>query len=198
MPKAGLIVGAGSKEETLLARTMRAVAEIITFSAQNDAEPRAVVVGPERDIMLWMGDSEFPSWALTSQENPPFAGPAAAIAAGMKALPNTADYVMILACDMPHAPLLAAQLAEGFEKCAPEEGIMAKDSGKLQPLAGIYPRAQLQRVLDEAAAAHRLNNASVFSVLDSVKTIECIVPPGTTADIDTWQDAQEQGISAAQ
>lgn len=191
VPKAALMVD----DETLLARTLRAVSEVIDPELELAARPCAAVVGPKEDISSWLGTAQFPAWAKQAQENPPHAGPAAGVAAGLSALDGRADFVLVLACDMPHSPLLAALLAGALEANAPDEGVMAVDSGQNQPLAAIYPRAALQRAVDEASAAHRLNNASVFSLLASVKFTECAVPPGTAADIDTWEDAAEQGVS---
>lgn len=197
VPKAALLVGEELQRETLLARTLSAAAEVIDSQGAANGEALAAVVAPAQDLQDWLGEAKFPRWARQTQEDPPFSGPAAAIAAGLKVLAPDADYVLILACDMPHSPLVAALLAGAVENCAPDEGVMAVDAGKHQPLAGLYPKAPLQRSVDEAAAAHRLNNASVFSLLASVKNKECAVPPGTTADIDTWEDAQQQGIARA-
>ncbi|WP_313902478.1 NTP transferase domain-containing protein [Arthrobacter sp. KBS0703] len=63
---------------------------------------RIVVVGPE--------PADLPAGILSCREDPPFAGPAAAIAAGLAGLrraraadEDDAALVLVLACDMPRA-----------------------------------------------------------------------------------------------
>lgn len=75
-----------------------------------------VVVGP--DVPGGSESTQLPVGVLRAREEPVFAGPAAAIAAGLAALknsPSTPPWTLVLACDMPHASrgvgLLLAALA---------------------------------------------------------------------------------------
>src|SRR6478735_1342468 len=90
VPKSGLIFDGAA----LLERSLRAA----------DAAGQIVVVGPD--------PGDLPDGVLSCREEPRFAGPAAAIAAGLGALaasyagrPEAAapPFVLVLACDMPRA-----------------------------------------------------------------------------------------------
>lgn len=203
VPKAGLLAGG----RTLLACTVEAAVHAI---AMHDAGPDAsqpagtpgesgtpagiAVVGPVDSIAAWLGTAELRGRVVAVQEDPPFAGPAAGIAAGLAALPRRNGRVLVLACDMPAAAEVA-QILLAADSLPPGSAVVAVDNGRLQPLAGIYPVRELQAAVDAARASQRLANASVRSLIASVNIIECIVPAGTTADIDTWDDARSHGIT---
>ncbi|MHA7305268.1 molybdenum cofactor guanylyltransferase [Arthrobacter sp. TMN-49] len=198
VPKAGLVVDG----KTLLARTVEAAAQAITAaetahpaSTQGaaGAQPSIAVVGPVESVAAWLGTAKLREQVVAVQEDPPFAGPAAGIAAGLAALPAREGRVLILACDMPAAATVARLLlaADGFS--APE-AVLAVDRGRLQPLAGIYPVPELLAAVAAARTSQRLANASVRSLIASVSIKECVVPEGITADIDTWDDARSHGI----
>lgn len=216
VPKAGLLI-AGT---TLLARTVAAAALAIAAqeAAQQASQPaaahgdagtraRIAVVGPVESIAEWLGTTESGGRVVAVQEDPPHAGPAAGIAAGLAALPpgdDPGERVLVLACDMPAAAALARLLvaADKLEETrresgpsAPPRAVVAVDNGRLQPLAGIYPARALRASVDAARASQRLANASVRSLIASVAIKECAVPAGTTADIDTWDDARSHGIA---
>ncbi|MCI9872232.1 molybdenum cofactor guanylyltransferase [Arthrobacter humicola] len=189
VPKSGLIYDGA----TLLERSLRAAG----------AAGRTVVVGPD--------PGGLPGGVLTCREEPPFAGPAAAIAAGLAALAAdhasrhaaAAPYTLVLACDMPRSAGAVRALAEALAASAagtPErggaDGVMAvsADSRK-QPLVGFYGTAVLQRSVADAASRDRLENASVFALLARLDVREVRVPPGSTDDVDTWDDASALGVS---
>lgn len=159
---------------------------------------RVVVVGPDPGTL--------PDAAMTAREDPPFAGPAAAIEAGLMALENharqglsakeiSAPWVLVMACDMPFAgaavPVLIRELA-GHEE---SEGAMALSAdGKRQPLLGIYRTAALQREVLAAAEQGGLANAAVFRLLARLDLLAVPVPAGSTDDVDTWDDAAALGV----
>jgi molybdopterin-guanine dinucleotide biosynthesis protein A len=199
VPKSGLIYDGA----TLLERSLRAAG----------AAGRTVVVGPD--------PGDLPEGVLTCREDPPFAGPAAAIAAGLTALAANqaggdqaaapAPFTLVLACDMPRSAeavrALAAALGESLAASvavaperAPErdggDGVMAVSAdGRKQPLAGFYGTAVLQRCVADAAGRGSLENASVFALLARLDVREVRVPPGSTDDVDTWDDASALGVS---
>ena len=199
VPKSGLIYDGA----TLLERSLRAAG----------AAGRTVVVGPD--------PGNLPEGVLTCREDPPFAGPAAAIAAGLSALAAgqagghqaaaPAPFTLVLACDMPRSAkavrALAAALAESpatpaavAPGPAPEpkggDGVMAVSAdGRKQPLAGFYSTAVLQRCVADAAGRGGLENASVFALLARLDVREVRVPRGSTDDVDTWDDASALGVS---
>lgn len=187
VPKSALIYDGA----TLLERSLSAAGAAV----------RTVVVGPD--------PGDLPDGVLTCREEPPFAGPAAAIAAGLDALaadhaarPGAAapaPFTLVLACDMPRSAaavrVLAASLADAPERGG-GEGVMAvSDDGRKQPLAGFYGTAALQRCVTDAVHRGSLENASVFALLARLDVREVRVPPGSTDDVDTWDDASALGVS---
>ncbi len=205
VPKAGLRLNG----QTLLARTVDSAAlamaapgaEPLSADGSPGTGARIAVVGPVEKTRLWLTDSQRRLEVVLVQEDPPFSGPAAGIAAGIAALTpqSSADHsgekVLVLACDMPRAGDLAKLLITEMAGYPASGGIMAVDSGRQQPLAAIYPLTALQLAVDAARFEDRLQNASVFSLLANVFIKECAVPSGLTADIDTWQDARAEGIA---
>jgi molybdopterin-guanine dinucleotide biosynthesis protein A len=189
VPKSGLIYDGA----TLLERSLRAAG----------AAARTVVVGPD--------PGDLPEGVLTCREDPPFAGPAAAIAAGLAELAADqaggheaaapAPFTLVLACDMPRSAEAVRALAESLTASAadaPERGggVMAVSAdGRKQPLAGFYGTAALQRCVADAAGRGGLENASVFALLARLDVREVRVPPGSTDDVDTWDDASALGVS---
>jgi molybdopterin-guanine dinucleotide biosynthesis protein A len=186
---------------TLLARSLRAAG----------AAGHIVVVGPD--------PGDLPGGILNCREEPPFAGPAAAIAAGLSALaaehagrPGAgrtsaarssagapAPFTLVLACDMPRSAAAVSTLA-GALTARPGgvagDGVMAVSAdGRKQPLAGFYGTAALQRSAADAARGGGLENASVFALLARLDVREVRVPPGSTDDVDTWDDATALGVS---
>ena len=180
---------------TLLERSLRAAGAAV----------RTVVVGPD--------PGDLPDGVMTCREDPPFAGPAAAIAAGVSALAahqtgrNDAGappaYTLILACDMPHSAAAVSALAAsvaapsvGGQELARDDGVMAVSvDGRKQPLVGFYSTAALQRCVADAERRGSLENASVFALLARLDVREVRVPPGSTDDVDTWDDASALGVS---
>ena len=76
------------------------------------------------------------------------------------------------------------------------DGVMAVSAdGRRQPLAGFYGTSVLQRSVADAASRDRLENASVFALLARLDVREVRVPPGSTDDVDTWDDASALGVS---
>ncbi|WP_219816508.1 molybdenum cofactor guanylyltransferase [Arthrobacter sp. Y81] len=156
-----------------------------------------VVVGPDPGTL--------PPGVLTCREEPAFAGPAAAIAAGLASLdrsrgPLRAALTLILACDMPKADqavaALQAALAHDSQNATESEGVMAvSPDGRKQPLAGFYGTAVLERAVDEMEKGGGLTGASVFALLARLDVRAVTVPAGATDDVDTWDDATALGVS---
>ncbi|MGO4188702.1 molybdenum cofactor guanylyltransferase [Pseudarthrobacter sp. TAF60_1] len=181
VPKQGLTYDG----ETLLRRSVAAAGGARTV----------VVVGP--DI------AETPAGALKCREDPPFGGPAAAIAAGLAAL-EKADarrppFTLVLACDMPNVRQAVAALQEGLLAAGPGAGwdgvVAVSEDGRRQPLVGFYSTAALQRSAAKLAANGELMNGSVRALLASLDVKPVAVPAGSTADVDTWDDAAALGVA---
>ena len=169
--KAELVVGGRS----LLSRSLDAAAD-------------------SRDIIVVGTPPAVPSGVLVTRESPAFGGPAAAIAAGLEALSMDppADFVLVLACDVPHSATavstLLARLTDGTH------GVIAVDSeGRRQPLLGVYRAEALASAVRERGSD--IQNLSVRALLSALDLADVPVPPGSTDDIDTWTDAAGFGIS---
>lgn len=180
-PKSGLIYDGA----TLLERSIAAAG----------GAGQIVVVGPE--------PAGLPSGVLNCREDPPFAGPAAAIAAGLTILRRAraageadAELVLVLACDMPRAAGAVRALREAAAAADAGSVMASSPDGKLQPLAGFYRTAELQRAVDDARAGGTLTHGSVFALLARLDVQAVNVPAGSTDDVDTWDDAAALGVAA--
>ena len=157
------------------------------------------VVGPHPGTL--------PAGVLNCREEPPFAGPAAAIAAGLSALEQDyaarrlegpAPLTLVLACDMPRVDAAVRALHAALEQAgtAGRDGVMAVSAdGRKQPLTGFYHTAALQRSAAEAAHRGALKDASVFALLANLDVRAVRVPSGSTDDVDTWDDASALGVT---
>ncbi|MHC5796226.1 NTP transferase domain-containing protein [Lacisediminihabitans sp. FW035] len=170
-PKAELVVAGRS----LLSRALDATA----------GARRVVVVGTPAVV---------PPGVIVTREVPAYGGPAAAIAAGLGALESgsPADFVLVLACDMPDC---AAAVAELLARATDGvHGVVAIDSeSHRQPLLGLYRSAPLTAALRDFGTA--VEGLSVRALLSDLELAEIAVPASSTEDIDTWEDAAGFGIS---
>ncbi len=163
-----------------------------------------VVVGPEEHSLAGgLGSDGATTTPADGQllrefvrESPPFGGPAAALAAAVDHLgDDDAPWLLVMACDMPRVDqaipaLLAAAAGDA------DSSYMARDGGRDQPLAALY---RMDSLRDAVAAVHRsggAQNLSMKALLARVQWRAIDVPPGSTADVDTWADAQTLGVSA--
>ncbi|MHC6219633.1 molybdenum cofactor guanylyltransferase [Arthrobacter sp. MMS24-S77] len=159
---------------------------------------RVVVVGPDPGTL--------PDGTLTAREDPPFAGPAAAIEAGLLALEKhareglsaketPAPWVLVMACDMPLAAAAVPVLLQELAGHPETEGVMSVSAdGRRQPLLGIYRISALRREVLAAAEQGSLANAAVFRLLARLDLLAVAVPAGSTDDVDTWDDAAALGL----
>lgn len=127
------------------------------------------------------------------REDPPFGGPAAGIGAGLAELgPGCAEFVAILACDLPYAATAFAALHTAAERGFDADALIAADdSGRRQTLLGIYRTAIMRAAVDRAG---RLDGLSVRALVAGLAVEEVQVPHGSTHDVDTWHDVEELGI----
>lgn len=175
----------------------------LTCLAVADAR-RVVVVGPDEPTTVdGLGERGVDTTPAEGQqprefvrESPPFGGPAAALAAAVDHLgDDDAPWLLVLACDMPRIDQAIPTLLESAAKDA-GSSFMAHDGGRDQPLAALYLMDSLRGAV---AAVHRsggAQNLSMKALLARVQWRAIDVPPGSTADVDTWADAQSLGVSA--
>ena len=128
-------------------------------------------------------------WAL---EDPPFGGPVAGIAAGLAALAADppADWILLLACDLPWAADAARHLLTHLaDPTLPPtlDGIyLVDDTGRDQWLVGLYRAGALRAGSERLGPA--VHGASVRQLLAGRDLHGLPDPSGSGVDVDTWQD----------
>ena len=142
------------------------------------AEAREIVcvgpVRPTRRPVRW------------TREDPPGAGPVAALAAGLE-LTRTA-HVLVLAADLP---FLAAELVHSlWINAAGHDGAVLIDpEGKDQWLAACYRREALTGAIDRLAAERGgTAGLSLKRLLADFDLARVPDPEGRSFDCDTWED----------
>lgn len=123
-------------------------------------------------------------------EQPRWGGPAAALAAGLTALPGpAAPYVAVLAADQPAAvPGLRAVLAGVVEDEAADGWVAQDPSGRLQPLLAVYRRAALQAAVDDLAGRDALPGAALHRLLAGLTLTRVPLAAELCRDVDTPED----------
>ena len=172
-PKAGVRIAG----ETLLGRALRAV----------DGIPAVVVGGPELDPGL---DGHADTTRV--RESPPFAGPAAAVGAGMAELerrrPGT-EWVLLLACDLPFAPRAVPLLVDAAGTLGDDEdGVCFGVDGREQWLCGVYRGSVLHAGVALVAEERGLGSAPLRAVFDARRLRVLDDADGVAVDIDTPDD----------
>lgn len=119
------------------------------------------------------------------REDPPWSGPAAAVAAGVAALPadTAADAeTWLLACDLPRAGELVG-LLEATPIPTDADAVVATDGdGRMQWLAGRYRITALRRAL---SARGSVEGASMRDLLAPLR-LAAVPAGGAAIDLDTW------------
>lgn len=121
------------------------------------------------------------------RENPPFSGPAAAIATGVEHV--TTNLVAVLAADLPliDAHTIRALIdALGRADCA----VAVDPTGRVQYLTAVWRTRALAQVVSAAEVAHR----PARTLYDRCEWVPVHLEQATTADIDTYADAQRFGV----
>lgn len=188
-------------------------------SSRLDSHPKSDLVYRHRTLLEWtlaavrvarqvvvVGDTRSVSMAvLFAREDPPFAGPAAAIAAGLDALgaadPVASDFTLVLACDMPAVATAVEKLLHELSNAADPADAPARDGrigsdsdGRRQPLAAVYRTEPLRAAVEFQRRSGGLDGLSVFQLIRRLDLGEVSLPAGATADVDTWADADSFGI----
>lgn len=154
-------------------------------------------VAPERTAVVGPPDLPVPAGCLLTREDPPYAGPAEAVLAGLEALaPQAADDdpVLVLAADMPQSgPGLDALLAA--RSSGEGTTLVGVENGILQPMLCLLPQAAALAAFRERVAAPREpgRGISMRSCLRPLGPVEVPVPDGAATDVDTWADALALG-----
>lgn len=124
-----------------------------------------------------------------TREDPPFGGPVAGLAAGLRALPVPGEpWVLLLAVDVPYAARAVAALERTVSR-EPRDGAHLVRDGRAQWLVGLYRRAALDAALDGTDP----HGASMKRLVGALHCTEVEDRAGWSDDIDTPADAARLG-----
>jgi molybdopterin-guanine dinucleotide biosynthesis protein A len=182
----------------------RSLLELAVSSAMSVSR-HCVVVGPIEPSELGtivVGDAAAGNTVLVTREDPPYAGPAAALGAGVLQLAASAvrqcDAILVLACDMPFVGGQLPALVSALEAApADVDGAISVDStGQRQPLASLYRTRPLTDALARISP-ESLVGRSMRDLIDPLNLLAVTELPGSTDDVDTWEDAARLGAAIA-
>ncbi|AMM19638.1 hypothetical protein AX769_05145 [Frondihabitans sp. PAMC 28766] len=158
-----------------------------SIEAAQDATTR-VVVGALPDAVLRPG-------LVITREDPPWSGPASALAAGLRTLDearSTAPFVLVLACDMPRVADAVAVILRAFSDLPETDGCIAvDDGGRRQPLLAIYRAGAVREALDGFDPV----DASMRRLLAGLRLAEVAVASELVDDVDTPDDLRRLGVT---
>lgn len=150
--------------------------------------------------VVWVGESTsvlaseaWPDLRIT-REHPAFAGPSAALAAGLAVLDDDpAGFTLVLAADLPRAADAIPELLAQFDLL--RRGVLAvDDAGRRQFLLGVYPSRRLREQVRLHAETGPLDGLPFRRVVDAIDLTEVRLGDGLCADVDTAEDAARHGI----
>lgn len=118
------------------------------------------------------------------REQPAYGGPAAAVAAGLRAA--EADPVVVLAVDLPF--LTPASVARLLDSMGGHDGAVLVDGGGRRQLAFAVRRAALAAVPPETT-----EGLPLWKLLDPLDLVEVPAIGAEARDIDTWVDLEACG-----
>lgn len=128
------------------------------------------------------------------QEDPPFGGPVAGLAAGLRVLgAPAAPWVLLLAVDVPRAALAVAALERAVAHDPAGDGAHLVRAGRAQWLVGLYRRAALEAALTGVDP----DGASMRRLVGALRCAEVPDEAGWSDDVDTPADAARLGARPA-
>lgn len=143
---------------------------------------RVIVVGPQRPLAAQVTQVTQVTWC---REDPPGAGPVAAVAAGVQLA--HAEVVLTLAADLPWiapaVPGLVAALAAGPGECA----ALVDDAGRVNYLAAAWRRTSLVEALADLGDPV---GASMRTLVSTATITQVPDVGGWGLDCDTWADVE--------
>jgi molybdopterin-guanine dinucleotide biosynthesis protein A len=127
----------------------------------------APVINPHHTVIVAAADQvlpPLPDGVLVVRDEAPHAGPLAALAVGLDALPPQIKFAAVMGCD---TPLISAKLLKALADHAEDfEAVVPLVEGRLQPLLAVY-RRDLGGVIAELLAAGK---TSLHSLHERVRT----------------------------
>ncbi|MDR6906231.1 CTP:molybdopterin cytidylyltransferase MocA [Agromyces sp. 3263] len=164
----------------------------------------AASVARNRVVVGEPGVSVLPTGVRVVREEPRFGGPAAAVAAGVAALPTDAGAVLLLAGDQPFVaeavPILLAALDADRARDQLHDGVRAVDAaGRAQHLTSVIRRSALVAAITATGAAGAsLDGVAMRRLLEPLRLLDVQVPEAATMDVDTWADAKAVGATGGE
>lgn len=121
-------------------------------------------------------------------EDPPLGGPVAGIAAGVAALGDGPQHVLVLACDVPFAADAVPDLLEAVASAPEADGVAVVDvDGRRQHLLAVYRRDALGAALARLRADGGVRDRSVRSLVSALDLVTVPDRHGAAEDGDTWE-----------
>jgi len=154
----------------------------------------AAVGGAERIVVAGPGSLRSATGStLLVQEEPPFSGPVAGLAAALPLLerPDSPEWVLVLAADLVAPSAAVGRLIEEAASTGVDSVLAVDADGRPQQLLGVHRRASLVSALRRLGAA---DGASVRALLADREVALVEVPAGSADDIDDPEDARSHGI----
>lgn len=135
---------------------------------------------------VMVGTAPVPSGVIVTLEDPPGTGPAAGLVAGLDAVPDPAEWTLVLACDLPDAASAVGSLFEAARRDPSTTAWCARNvDDRPEWLLGLY-RTDVLRAAVTAYGDPR--NRSVRRMLSPLSPSLVDIGDIFIADIDTWAD----------
>lgn len=163
------------------------IAHVIDAAMEYVPQEQIVVVGP---ATLPTGN------IATIYEDPPRSGPYMAARAGVQHFTQQfgsgrpGESMLLLGADMPCIGLGIEQLVRHHRTPEQDLALVTRAGGRLQPLLSYMPRSA-----GEEAFAEPVMNAGVLRTLRTLDHHVIEVTETAVADIDTYQDAIDAGVT---
>ncbi|MER6694343.1 NTP transferase domain-containing protein [Streptomyces minutiscleroticus] len=162
--KPGVRVGGRALLDRVLAACADAATTVVVADPRDTARP-----------VLW------------AREDPPGAGPLAALDAGLRR--TTADRTVVLSADLPFLEEETVRRLLTALRGSAADGVLLVDSeGRDQPLVAVYRTGALRRELSALASAHGGLTGLPLRRLTGALELTRIADPVASFDCDTWED----------
>lgn len=154
--------------------------DIALTAARSAGAARIIVSGADDGI-----DGTRPDAVV--REDPPFGGPVAGIAAALPLV--SAPWVIVFACDLPFAGLLAQRLGAVLSPASEADAFVVRDrNGRAQWLAAAYRTDALRHSVTRLAEGRGVAGASMRQLVGALVTVYIDEPGDATLDVDTPAD----------
>ncbi|MFB8176600.1 NTP transferase domain-containing protein [Streptomyces sp. NPDC055966] len=124
---------------------------------------------------------------LWTHEEPPGAGPVAALAAGLRL--TTAEHAVVLSADLPFLePATLQRLLAALRDSGADGALLTDEGGRDQPLVAAYRTGALRRELGTLAAGSDGLTGLPLRRLTGALRLTRVPDPLASFDCDTWDD----------